>query len=156
MVTVWPRRDLSYPTPIDIQGVPKKKVDDICGAAVSHYAYSLSDRWISSIAVQNVAYKTARGPILIAWAPPNKIGQPHTPVLVFDLSQFDQESDFEQAFQIWKAKIEDDPKLWSRGWSLTRWKLFTRVALDHYGPIILSAFELLPWSHGGGDSKDSE
>jgi hypothetical protein len=144
MVTVWPRRDLSsyasVPSPSD-----EAALVALCGKAVQNYYYEAAQTWLSHVPSRAKIGSDRRGPFLIAWAPPSDLGDPRNPILVFDLSDFDEQDAIGDAFTLWKERIEADPSLWEGGWDLTRWRLFTRAGLDHYGPKIMAAIELVPF-----------
>jgi hypothetical protein len=144
MVTVWPRRDLlsyaSVPAPTTEASLAK-----LCDTAVQNYYYEAAQTWLARVPTRAGIDVSKRGPFLIAWAPPNGFNDPRNPILIFDLSDFDQQDVISEAFSVWKDRIEADPQLWENGWDMTRWRLFTRASLDHYGPEILAALQLVPF-----------
>jgi hypothetical protein len=144
MVTVWPRRDLftyaSVVTPASEADLTK-----LCNDAVQNYYYEAAQTWLARVPTRAGLDASKRGPFLIAWAPPSGLDDPRNPILIFDLSDFDQEDVISEAFSMWKDEIEADPRLWENGWDLTRWRLYTRAGLDHYGPEILAAIQLVPF-----------
>jgi hypothetical protein len=144
MVTLWPRDDLQTAISVQAPG-SAAELSRLCAAAVEHYAYLAADGWLSQLP-RTVAFdRAARGPFLVAWAPPTARGRPNVPILRYDLSDFAAASEFVDGFSLWKNEIEDDPSLWASGWNLTRWKLKTRALSDHYAERIFAGLKLVPW-----------
>ena len=144
MVTLWPRDDLRTPMSVQAPASPAS-LAQLCDAAVAHYAYLAADGWLSQLP-RTVAFdRAARGPFLVAWAPPTALGRPNVPILRYDLSDFAAASEFTDSFTLWKNEIEDDPSLWASGWDLTRWRLKTRALSDRYAERIFAGLKLVPW-----------
>jgi hypothetical protein len=144
MVTLWPRDDLQTAMSVQAPG-SAAELSRLCAAAVEHYAYLAADGWLSQLP-RTVAFdRAARGPFLVAWAPPTARGRPNVPILRYDLSDFAAPSEFVDGFSLWKNEIEDDPTLWASGWNLTRWRLKTRALSDHYADRIFAGLKLVPW-----------
>lgn len=147
MVTLWPRDDLQTAMSVQAPG-SAAELSRLCAAAVEHYAYLAADGWLSQLP-RTVAFdRAARGPFLVAWAPPTARGRPNVPILRYDLSDFAASSEFVDGFTLWKNEIEDDPSLWASGWNLTRWKLKTRALSDRYADRILAGLKLVPFIGG--------
>jgi hypothetical protein len=146
MVTVWPRSDITEPVSAKVAtpGATAAK----CRRAVDNYDHVTAAVWLSLVPKRAGLERTGRGPFLVAWAPSSAIGNPRSAVLVFDLSDFEQISAIQKAFRIWKVEIENDPRLWHKGWNMTRWKAHTAARLDRYGKRISSALTMVPWLKG--------
>lgn len=150
MVTLWPRTDLA--TPLSVRApVAADRAITLCETAIDNYAYVSADGWLADLPARVRLDPSARGPLLIAWAPAASRGDPRTPVLTFDLSSYDQLPTMVSAFGIWKREIESRPDLWKNGWDQTRWRLEAAARVDRYGAGILAALKLVPFLGGGGD-----
>ena len=138
MVTLWPRTDLreaqSLRTPP--QG---RKLDAACDDAVDNYAYEAAERWLARVPRRAGYTPGARGPVLVAWAPPASICDERAPMLIYDMSQLERRGAISDGFAIWKRDIEEQPELWRNGWNLTRWRLNLQALTDRYGEQIVSA-----------------
>ena len=152
MVTLWPMTTRTDPQAIDrglLDGIPERLRTAICARAVLSYGYIAADGWLAQLPRSARLDPAARGPVLIAWAPPASRGDPRAPVLIYDLSAYEQPATLVQAFSIWKKEIEDRPALWGNGWDLTRWRLEAAARLDRYGSGVLAALKLVPFLGGG-------
>ncbi|HJS87290.1 MAG TPA: hypothetical protein VJ779_17690, partial [Acetobacteraceae bacterium] len=83
-----------------------------------------------------------RGPFLIGWSPSNMRGVPDAIVLIVDMSDFESQQSFDEAFLFWQRKIVEDPQLWRSGFSLERVRLAVRDFVDHYGKSIEAAIKI--------------
>jgi hypothetical protein len=149
MVTIWPRKDLHAPLSVPTPSSPAE-ADAVCAAAVDNYDYLAADSWISRLPPEARFGALKRGPFLVAWAPPRRVGDPRAPLLRFDLSDFDQPQALDGAFRFWKTRIEADPSLWQDGWDLTRWRLQLAAWADHVAPQILSGLQIFNGLVSGG------
>ena len=133
MITVWP---LSSPPPQD----PPQ-----CDYLISNY-----DLYGGISAVEDAAgqhYRlSGRGPFLIGWSPSTMRGRPDAVVLVVDMSGFETQASFDDAFRFWQDKVVEDPSLWREGFRLERLRLAIRDFADHYGESILGALKF--WRSG--------
>ena len=128
MLTIWP---------LDEPSSPNAARDD-CNFAIDHYDLYAADSAIADAARQGAEFG-AEGPFLIGWSPSNSRGVPDKLVLVVDMSLYDSQDSFDQAFQFWKEKIVEDPSLWRSGFSIETVRLPMRDFADHYGDTILKA-----------------
>jgi hypothetical protein len=128
MLTIWP---------LDEPSSPNAARDD-CNFAIDHYDLYAADSAIADAARQGAEFG-AEGPFLIGWSPSNSRGVPDKLVLVVDMSLYDSQDSFDQAFQFWKEKIVEDPSLWRSGFSIETVRLAVRDFADHYGDTILKA-----------------
>jgi hypothetical protein len=134
MVTIWPIEADNEATRINaVSG------DDLCPDAVRHYGLLTSSGAITSAQRSNVRLD-GRGPFLLAWSPAEEMGKPDAKVLVSDLSGLENAEQAEEIFRLWSTKIQQDPELWSNGWSIEKFKLAARFFLDKYGPKLLQLF----------------
>lgn len=133
MITVWP---LNFQPP---QGTPQ------CDYLISNY-----DLYGGISAVEDAASQghrlNGRGPFLIGWSPSTKRGKPDAVVLVIDMSGFETQASFDDAFKFWQDKVVEDPSLWRQGFRLERLRLAIRDFADHYGESILGALKF--WRNG--------
>lgn len=133
MITVWP---LSSQLP---QDAPQ------CDYLISNY-----DLYGGISAVEDAAGQghrlNGRGPFLIGWSPSNKRGRPDAIVLVIDMSGFETQASFDDAFRFWQDKVVGDPLLWRQGFRLEQLRLVIRDFADHYGESILGALKF--WRSG--------
>lgn len=143
MITIWPRTDISKPLSVYVP-TPAAAMA-ACGPAVDNYGYPSATAWLARVPQHARLKRMRRGPFLVAWAPTSAIGKPNSSLLIFDLSDFEDEAGIQRAFRIWKAEIENDPMLWGKGWSIARWKAHTAARLDNYGKQVTAAFSLVPW-----------
>jgi hypothetical protein len=128
MLTIWP---------LDEPASPSAAKDD-CNFAIDHYDLYGGDSAIADAERQGAKFG-ADGPFLIGWSPANSRGAPDKLVLVVDMSRYDSQDSFNQAFQFWKKKIVEDPALWRGGFSIEALRLAVRDFADHYGDTILTA-----------------
>jgi len=128
MLTIWPLDDPASP------GAAR----DDCNFAIDHYDLYAGDSAIADAERQGAKFGEG-GPFLIGWSPANSRGAPDKLVLVVDMSPYDSQDSFNQAFQFWKQKIVEDPTLWRRGFSIEALRLAVRDFADHYGDTILTA-----------------
>lgn len=131
MVTIWP---------LDSPKDPAALKDD-CSFVTQHYDLYAGDSAISDAGNQG-ARLDGRGPFLIGWSPSSARGVPDRLVLVVDMSSFESQDSFDQAFLFWKQKVVEDPSLWRRGFSVERVRLALRDFVDHYGSNLLDAVKL--------------
>ena len=143
MVTIWPRKDIANPISVDVTMPTAAQAE--CNRAIRNYAYPVATAWLARVPKRAGLDRTRPGPFLVAWAPSSEIGNEKSALLIFDLSDFERTSAIQKAFRIWKAEIENDPKLWNKGWNITRWKAHTAAKLDRYGTQISSAIKMVPW-----------
>jgi hypothetical protein len=128
MLTIWPLDDPSSP----------EAAKDDCNFAIDHYDLYGADTAIADAAKQGAKFG-ADGPFLIGWSPANTRGDADKLVLVVDMSLYNSQDSFDQAFRFWKQKIVEDPSLWRSGFSIEGVRLAIRDFADHYGDTILSA-----------------
>jgi hypothetical protein len=128
MLTIWPLDDPSSP----------EAAKDDCNFAIDHYDLYGGDSAIADAERQG-AKLGADGPFLIGWSPSNSRGVEDKLVLVVDMSLYDSQDSFDQAFQFWKQKIVEDPSLWRSGFSVEALRLAVRDFADNYGDTILKA-----------------
>jgi hypothetical protein len=128
MLTIWPLDDPSSP----------EAAKDDCDFAIDHYDLYSADSAIGDAEKQGAKFG-ADGPFLIGWSPATARGAPDNLVLVVDMSLYDSQDSFNQAFQFWKQKIVEDPSLWRKGFSVEGVRLAIRDFADHYGDTILTA-----------------
>src|SRR5215471_6932225 len=132
MLTVWPLED---------PGATEATKDD-CKFAVDHY-----DLYGGISAIQDAQRQggtlDGRGPFLIGWSPSSSRGVPDKVVLVVDLSSFESQDSFDNAFLFWQKKIVEDPMLWRSGFSIERLRLAIRDFVDHYGQDVMKATKIL-------------
>jgi hypothetical protein len=128
MLTIWP---------LDEPASPSAATDD-CNFAIDHYDLYGGDSAIADAERQGAKFGED-GPFLIGWSPANSRGAPDKLVLVVDMSRYDSQDSFNQAFQFWKKKIVEDPALWRGGFSIEALRLAVRDFADHYGDTILTA-----------------
>ncbi|HWJ06883.1 MAG TPA: hypothetical protein VNS57_13965 [Steroidobacteraceae bacterium] len=144
IVTLWPLNGIDKPWSVDAPPAGPM-LDALCATSVDHYAHLAGDRWLARLPAEVRPAANRRGPFLIAWAPPSTQVDPNKPVLIVDLTDFQQEGTILEAFAIWKDRIEANPDLWSHGWDRTLLKLQLQAVSDHYGGLVLAAFKLLPF-----------
>jgi hypothetical protein len=128
MLTIWP---------LDNPGAPEAVADD-CKFVIEHY-----DLYGGISAIQDAERQGAqlgnRGPFLIGWSPSNSRGIPDKVVLIVDLSLFESQDSFDEAFLFWQKKVVEDPTLWRSGFSMERLRLAIRDFVDHYGQEAINA-----------------
>ena len=126
MLTIWP---------LDDPNATGAKNDD-CNFIIDHY-----DLFGGISAIQDAQRQGATlggvGPFLIGWSPSNARGVPDKVVLVLDLSSFESQDSFDQAFLFWQKKIVEDPTLWRWGFSMAGLRLAIRDFVDHYGADVI-------------------
>ncbi len=145
MVTLWPVVAGSAALDPDNQDVHGAGADGrVCPSAVHDYDYVQAAAWLARLP-PSIDFGTGQGPFLIAWAPARQAGQPHVPILIYDLSAFTTANALKKAMRIWSDEIEDNPAAWSNGWDLTRFRLKAAAAADEYGGEILAAMKLVPF-----------
>ena len=103
-----PRTDLAMPLSVRAPAAADRAIA-LCQTAVDNYAYVAADGWLADLPERMRLDPSARGPLLIAWAPAASRGDPRAPVLTFDLSSYDQLPTMVSAFGIWKREIENRP-----------------------------------------------
>ena len=131
MLTIWP---------LDDPDSDKAKRDD-CDFALEHYDLYAGISAIQDAERQNVVLDGV-GPFLIGWSPSNTRGIPDKLVLVIDLSPFESQNSFDDAFLMWQKKIVQNPELWRGGFSLEQIRLGLRDFVDHYGQDVVKMFGL--------------
>jgi len=131
MLTVWP---------LDNPEAEQARLDT-CEFLVDHY-----DLYGGLSAIQDAERQGAsldgRGPFLIGWSPSNSRGIADKIVLIVDMSAFESQDSFDNAFRFWQEKIVQDPALWRSGFSIEGVRLALRDFVDHYGGNILDAVKL--------------
>jgi hypothetical protein len=132
MLTIWP---LALP-------LAKEARTDNCDFALDHY-----DLFGGLSAIRDAEHQGAsldgRGPFLIGWSPSSTRGVPDKLVLIVDMSGFESQNSFDDAFQFWQVKVVQDPALWRTGFSGERLRLSLRDFVDRYGGDILDAIKLV-------------
>ncbi len=127
MVTFWPTE--AGPDPAS------------CPELLSRY-----DLWAGLSAIHDATAQgndlSGRGPFLIGWSPSESRLRPDAVVLVIDMSRFEEQASFDDAFLFWQHKVVEDPALWRSGFSAERLRLSMRDFVDHYGSDILKAVHL--------------
>lgn len=131
MLTIWP---------LTTTGNSGVKAED-CPSLLAHYDL---DGGLSAIADAETQdrHLDGRGPFLIGWSPSNMRGVPDAIVLIVDMSDFESQQSFDEAFLFWQRKIVEDPQLWRTGFSLERMRLAVRDFVDHYGKSIEAAIKI--------------
>jgi hypothetical protein len=131
MITVWP---IDNPQAIGPD-------DSNCNVLLEHY-----DLYGGLAAVQDAVLQgetlAGRGPFLIGWSPSNSRRVPNAVVLVIDMSAFDTQASFDEAFLFWQHKVVEDPALWRSGFWVEGVRLAVRDFVDHYGNDILKAIKI--------------
>jgi uncharacterized protein YjbI with pentapeptide repeats len=129
MITYWPleRRE------------PERIAAGDCGYLIDRYDLASGLEAIRDADLQRKHLAERRGPFLIGWSPAQSRYEQDAVVLVMDLSAFDSEASFVEAFQSWRTKITDNPELWRNGFSIEQVRLALRDFLDRYGETILQA-----------------
>jgi hypothetical protein len=130
MLTVWPY-DSS-------EGLTPSRAD--CKLLLDHYDLFGGQSAIADAELQGRDLG-GRGPFLIGWSPSNTRGVRDAVVLVVDLSEFDTQSSFDEAFLFWQKEIVEDPALWESGFSVQGLRLAARDFVDRYGSDILRALK---------------
>jgi hypothetical protein len=132
LVTIWPLEDPAS----------KQAAADKCDFVVDNY-----DLYGGLSAVRDAERQGAkldgRGPFLIGWSPSNARGVPNKVVLIVDMSSFESQDSFDNAFLFWQKKIVQNPALWRTGFSIEGVRLAMRDFVDHYGGNILDAIKLV-------------
>lgn len=131
MLTIWP---------LDDPDADEARADD-CGFALDHYDLYGGISAIQDAERQNVMLDGS-GPFLIGWSPSNTRGIPDKLVLVIDLSSFESQDSFDEAFMMWQRKIVQNPALWRGGFSMEQVRLTLRDFVDHYGQDVVKMFHL--------------
>ena len=132
MLTIWPIDDSSA----------TYAIDDDCNLVIEHYDLYGGISAIQDAERQGVTLD-GRGPFLIGWSPSNSRGIPDKVVLVVDLSSFESQDSFDEAFLFWQRKIVQDPSLWRSGFSIEGIRLAIRDFLDHYGQDVMKATKII-------------
>ena len=131
MATVWP---------IESDEIAKRvrvsNGSELCKVAVESYGLKTSQKAIREAELAGTLLRD-RGPYLIAWSPSNKKGAPDAVVLVADFSKVDEYEDAQILMQRWVHDIEQDPGLWSQGWSLDKLRTNLQTWFDSQGTKIL-------------------
>jgi hypothetical protein len=84
-----------------------------------------------------------RGPYLIGWSPATSRGQKDAVVLVIDMSSYEEQTGFDQAFRFWRQKIVQDPGLWRNGFSTEGIRTTVQDFVNHYGKSIIDAIKFV-------------
>jgi len=137
MLTIWP---LKEPEP----GQERAQLD--CPTILQRYDLQGGLAAVRDAASQDHPLE-GRGPFLIGWSPSNMRGVRDAIVLIVDMSNFDSQQSFDDAFLFWQRKVVEDPQLWQHGFSLERLRLSVRDFVDHYGASIESAIKI--WGGSG-------
>ncbi|RUM99169.1 peptidoglycan-binding protein [Pseudaminobacter arsenicus] len=132
MVTVWPVEQDKLADQIN-----KMKREELCQQAVAHYGLIAAKQSIKVAQRQNFQMN-GEGPYLIAWAPPQQIGDPNAHILVADLSDVTTEKQAEQIMQDWVTDIERNPELWRNGWDEQKIRRLIQLWVDKTGTKLLS------------------
>jgi hypothetical protein len=132
MLTIWPLENPSA----------KEALADDCKFVIENY-----DLYGGISAIQDTQRQggklDGRGPFLIGWSPSNSRGIRDKIVLVVDLSSFESQDSFDNAFLFWQKKIVQDPMLWRSGFSVEGLRLAIRDFVDHYGQDVMKATRIL-------------
>ena len=131
MLTIWP---------VDNPDASAHGKPD-CDTILDHYDLFGGQSAIADAEAQGQVL-SGRGPFLIGWSPSNTRGVRDAVVLVIDLTEFDTQGSFDEAFLFWQHKIIEDPALWKSGFSVERLRLAARDFVDHYGSDILKALKI--------------
>jgi hypothetical protein len=131
MLTVWP---------LENPDTDQARTDE-CDFIVDHY-----DLYGGLSAIRDAERQGAKlrgpGPFLIGWSPSSTRGVPDKVVLTVDMSSFESQDSFDNAFLFWQVKIVQDPTLWRTGFSVEGLRLAMRDFVDHYGGNILEAIKM--------------
>lgn len=137
MLTAWPRTDLEAPLSFD---AVHDDADGECRRAVAHYSFVTAHLWMSRMKAGPAA---KRGPYLVAVARDGRgKGAPLT-ILKLDLSRMETESQIENAFHLWMAEIEKNPRSWNSAWRPQVWKLYVASMLNQYGKQVFDAITIV-------------
>jgi hypothetical protein len=127
MLTIWPLDDPST----------QRAIADDCKFVIEHY-----DLYGGLSAIQDAKRQGAtldgRGPFLIGWSPSNTRGIPDKVVLVVDLSSFESQDSFDNAFLFCKPRSWKTRCFGGR-FSIEGIRLAIRDFVDHYGQDVLKA-----------------
>lgn len=136
MVTVWPLKDDEIANQVkSIQSIEHHRA---CVLATQNY--SLFDGQKAVAEAGNILDSDRRGPFLIAWAPGHSKGRRGEAVLVADLSNVQTYDQAAPHFRRWRNRIQENPSLWSNGWSVEGVRLEISTWLDNTGENILGIF----------------
>ena len=136
MLTVWPLKAAGQ----------SDAAQAACPGLLANYDLAGGLDAIRDAATQNQRLD-GRGPFLIGWSPSNRRGVADAIVLVVDMSSFDSQESFDDAFLFWQRKIVENPELWRSGFTAERLRLSVRDFVDHYGASIEAAIKV--WSGQG-------
>jgi hypothetical protein len=128
MVTIWP---VENPRAI-LSGHER------CDQMLGEYDLYAGQSAIADAFAQGRAM-SGRGPFLIGWSPSSSRGVPDAVVLVIDMSLFESQASFDDAFRFWQRRIVEDPELWRSGFVVWRIRNAVRDFADEYGDAILKA-----------------
>lgn len=134
MVTVWPVRAKEIANFLNLVDT-----DYRCPLAVEQYDLSTSLHAIRDAEKTGGSFPGV-GPYLLAWAPSDKKGASDTLVLSIDLSSVTVEAHAVEIFESWREEIEEDPSLWSDGFTVGGLKRKVKLWLDRHGSDLLTFF----------------
>lgn len=132
MVTIWP---------IETDSVADRLNDldreDTCEDAVRHYGLVQAQNAIRILEQYSAALGSfdlsARGPLLIAWAPTQKILEEGSAALVVDLSEADTYEDVVLWMDRWREKIQDNEEMWDGGFEeAAKWDQLVGILRDFF------------------------
>ncbi|MBV7257339.1 hypothetical protein KCG44_11140 [Pacificimonas sp. WHA3] len=141
MVTIWPVKASLNIIPLS-RDASDDEIEAVCGDVIGGYDYITAREWLQHVP-EDLRDRGARGPYLIAWAPPGSIGDSDQPFLVSDLSALDSEAAIDKAFQLWSEEIESKPERWSNGWDPQMLLLAIGAAADRYGEQIVNGISFV-------------
>jgi hypothetical protein len=127
MTTVWP---------IDEDIYPPDAREQQCGDLIDHYDLEAGLEALRDAKAQH-GHVDGDGPYLIGWSPSISRGKPDQVVLVLDMSGYKSQDRFNRAFQFWRDKIIENPKLWRLGFSAEQLRLGVRDFVNRYGAALL-------------------
>jgi hypothetical protein len=132
MVTVWP---------VDSDSSAEKlnhmSRKGTCEIAVESYGLTIARAALFHAERAGMAI-SGIGPFLLAWSPSTDKGKPDALVLVADLSNVTTYRQAQEILLRWSRDIEQDPRLWRKGWDLERVRREIQLWVDAYGSSILT------------------
>jgi hypothetical protein len=137
MVTVWPIDDDNVVA--ELSGG-----NSLCKLAIDRFDLIASLAALKEARMQEDNSLSGVGPYLLAWSPAIHKGKKDALVLVADLSSAQTTAEFESYFREWRTKIEMNPELWRRGWSLADLQVAIRNWADKWGIAVLSIAQAKP------------
>ncbi len=132
MVTIWPIETDSMADRLNAADR-----NSACEDAVEHYglvqsqnAIRILERYSAAVGSYDLS---ARGPLLIAWAPTQKILEPGSAALVVDLSEADTYEEVVLWLDRWRDKIQNDQEMWDGGFDETAgWDKLVGILRDFF------------------------